>query len=73
MSDTTKKVRRIAYLTDDARIFNDSVQLSYRRRGFSSLGSGPPMAICPPVEKFKKGTKLRLTLVGQKITKVELA
>ena len=66
-------MKRIAYLTEDARIYRNSIQLHYRRRGFGSLGSGPPIAICPPVEKLKKGTKVRLTLVAGKITKVELA
>ena len=78
------KVRRIAYLTEDAKIFGDSVQLHYTRGGFSSLGAGPPASVCPPAEMLKKGTKVRLTVVGQprlagkdiafgKITKVELA
>ena len=66
-------MKRIAYLTEDATIYKDSVQLHYRKGGFTSFGSGPPIAICPPIEKLKKGTKLRLTLVGQKVTKVELA
>ena len=56
-----KKVTRIATLTEDATLYKDSVQLHYKRRGFSSLGSGPPRSCCPPIEKLKRGTKIRIT------------
>lgn len=66
-------MKRIAYLTADATSYKDSLQLHYKRRGFSSLFCGPPKNICPPVDQLKKGIKIRLTLINGKVEKVELA
>ena len=70
-----KGFKRVAYLTEDATRYKDSIQLHYRRRGLSGGFSGPPMTICPPVEKLKKGTKIHLFFNypwGGEILKVEL-
>ena len=63
---------RIAYLTADATSYKDSLQLRYKRWGFSSLFCGPPKSVCPPVDQLKKGTKIRLTFRDGLIKKVEL-
>lgn len=66
-------IKRIATLTKDAEIYENSVQLHYKRRGFSSLFLGPRKEICPPIEKLKKDTKIRLFFdKSWTIRKVEL-
>jgi len=63
---------RIAYLRADATSYQDSLQLHYKRRGFSSLFCGPPKRVCPPVDQLKKGTKIRITFQDGLVKKVEL-
>lgn len=69
-----KRAKRIATLTQDATLYENSIQLHYKRRGYSSLFSGPPASICPPVELLKKGTKIRLTFDDRyvQLLKIEL-
>jgi len=70
------KYMRIAYLTEDAVLYGDSVQLKYKRRGHSSLGSGPSTSKCPPVESLKKGTRIKITYTDKylnQLLKVEIA
>ena len=71
-----KQHKRVAYLTEDATHYRDSIQLHYRRRGMSGGFSGPPAKVCPPVEKLKKGTKVYLYFDypwGGDVIKVKLA
>lgn len=71
-----KKYRKVAYLTEDATLYRDSIQLHYKRRGISGNFSGPPAKVCPPVEKLKKDTKVHLFFDypwGGRVLKVELA
>lgn len=68
-----RTLKRIAVLTKDATLYEDSIQLNYKRRGFSALFSGPPKTVCPPIEKLKKGTKIRLTFQNERVMSVELA
>jgi len=68
--------KRVAYLTEDAEAYKESIQLHYRRRGLSGGFSGPPAPVCPPLDKLTKGTKVILTFDypwGGKVLKVELA
>ncbi len=63
---------KIATLTKDATVYEDSIQLHYKRRGFTSLFTGPPSSICPPVKNLKKGTKIRIFYDRNRVLKVEL-
>jgi len=72
MPMSKRKMKRVATLTADATLYEDSVQLNYKRRGFGSLACGPPKTICPPIERLKKGVKILLTLEKRSVVKVEL-
>ena len=69
-------IDRVAFLTEDAEVYKDSIQLHYKRRGLSSGFSGPSAEVCPPLEQLKKGTKVILTLSRPRcgnVLKVKLA
>jgi len=62
-----------AVLTEDASVYEDSVQLNYIREDGRELFVGPPKAICPSVELLKKGTRIRIFYgANEKVIKVEL-
>lgn len=72
----SKTYKRVAYLTEDATLYKDSVQLHYNRRAQHGAFSGPPASVCPPVELLKKGTKIYLFFDypwGGKVLRVRLA
>lgn len=71
-----KDYKRVAYLTEDATPYKESVQLNYKRRGVRGAFSGPPSLVCPPIETLKAGTKVILTFDypwGGRVLKVGLA
>ena len=68
-----KTYKRIAYLSADAAMLHDFAQLAYRCRRLSGIAC-VPLAICPPIDQLKAGTKIIQSLQETSfITKIELA